>query len=128
MPTVYVPTTYIGYSPTATTSSPAQYTTSTGATVSFPNLYVDISGIPWLGGGTAWVGTRYYKRESVYISDFFYWNPSGVGAGVEDIDLGGGLRLSYGAFAVDGETVSMTPSSPPLPERKDFGLRNDLQL
>jgi maltoporin len=38
-------------------------------------------------GGTAWAGTRYYKRESVYISDFFYWNPSGVGAGVEDINV-----------------------------------------
>ena len=53
----------------------------TGATVAFPNLYVDIKGIPWLDGGTAWAGTRYYKRESIYISDFFYWNPSGVGGG-----------------------------------------------
>ena len=128
MPTVYVPTTYIGYSPTATTSSPAQYTTSTGATVSFPNLYVDISGIPWLGGGTAWVGTRYYKRESVYISDFFYWNPSGVGAGVEDIQLGQDLRLSYAVFAVDGEPTSPDVSAPPLPLQVDFGFRNDLQL
>jgi maltoporin len=128
MPTVYIPTTYIGYSPTATTSSPAQYTTSTGATVSFPNLYVDIAGIPWLGGGSAWLGTRYYKRESVYISDFFYWNPSGVGAGVEDIHLGSDLRLSYAVFAVDGEPTSPDASSPPLPLQVDFGFRNDLQL
>jgi maltoporin len=128
MPTVYIPTTYIGYSPNATTSSPAQYTTSTGATVSFPNLYVDLQGIPWLAGGTAWVGTRYYKRESVYISDFFYWNPSGVGAGVEDIHLGGDLRLSYAVFAVDGEPTSPDAGSPPLPAQLDFGFRNDLQL
>jgi maltoporin len=128
MPTVYIPTTYIGYSPTATTSSPAQYTTSTGATVSFPNLYVDITGIPWLAGGTAWLGTRYYKREAVYISDFFYWNPSGVGAGIEDIHLGSDLRLSYAVFAVDGEPSSADVSSPPLPMQIDFGFRNDLQL
>ena len=82
--------------------------TSTGAVLYFPNLYADIKGIPWLFGGTAWAGTRYYKRESVYISDFFYWNPSGVGAGIEDINLGRDLRLSYGAFAIDGE-----PGTPP---------------
>jgi maltoporin len=128
MPTVYIPTTYIGYSPTGVTSSPADYTTSTGATVSFPNLYVDIKGIPWLGGGTAWAGTRYYKRESAYISDFFYWNPSGVGAGIEDINLGKDLRLSYAAFAVDGQPASAGQSGPPLPLQADVGIRNDVQL
>ena len=105
------------------------FTTSTGATLSFPNLYADISGIPWLFGGTAWAGTRYYKRESVYISDFFYWNPSGVGAGIEDINLGKDLRLSYAAFAVDGRLVPPPQDfAPPLALQTDFGVRNDLQL
>ncbi len=117
MPTIYIPTTNIGYSPNGTVNSPLIFTTSTGATVSFPNLYVDIKGISWLAGGTPWVGTRYYKRESVYISDFFYWNPSGVGGGVEDINLGGDLRLSYAVFAVDGEPASPATggTSPQLP-------------
>jgi maltoporin len=130
MPTVFIPTTYIGYTPTGVVNSPLQFTTSTGATLSFPNLYADIKGIPWLLGGTAWAGTRYYKRELIYISDFFYWNPSGVGAGIEDINLGKDLRLSYGAFAVDGEPMSdpAVPMSPPLANRIDFGVRNDLQL
>jgi maltoporin len=130
MPTVFLPTTYIGYYPTAVINSPNPYTTSTGATLSFPNLYADIEGISWLFGGTAWMGTRYYKRESVQISDFFYWNPSGVGAGIEDINLGKDLRLSYAVFAVDGEPapVDTAPTSPSLPMRVDFGVRNDLQL
>jgi maltoporin len=129
MPTVYIPTTYIGYSPTGVINSPLQFTTSTGATLSFPNLYADIKGIPWLYGGTPWVGSRYYKRESVYISDFFYWNPSGVGGGIEDINLGRDLRLSYAAFAVDGEPgIPTDPTAPQLPAQADFGLRNDLQL
>jgi maltoporin len=127
MPTVYIPTTAIGYSPNGTTSSP-EFTTSTGAAVMFPNLYVDIQGIPWLGGGTVWAGNRYYKRESVYISDFFYWNPSGVGVGIEDIKLGKDLRLSYAAFAVDGEPVSGASPAPSLPKQANFGVRNDLQL
>lgn len=129
MPTVYIPTTYFGYSPTGLVNSPAQNTTSTGATLAFPNLYVDLKGIPWLFGGTAWMGTRYYKRESIYISDFFYWNPSGVGAGIEDVNLGSDLRLSYAAFAVDGEPAPPPDAtSPPLPSRIDFGVRNDIQL
>ncbi len=128
MPTVYIPTTYIGYSPTGVTSSPSEYTTSTGATVSFPNLYVDIEGIPWLFGGKAWVGTRYYKRESIYINDFFYWNPSGVGGGIEDVNIGKDVRVSYAAFAVDGEPVSAGAGTPPLPMQADLGIRNDLQV
>jgi maltoporin len=139
MPVAFIPTTYIGYSPTATTASPEQDFNSTGAAVSFPNLYADIQGIPWLSGGTAWVGTRYYKRESFYISDFFYWNPSGVGGGVEDaFQLGRiwaaappmlrDVSFSYGVFAVDGEPKSNSATSAPLPMQFDLGVRNDLQI
>ena len=129
MPTIYIPTTQIGYSPAGAVNSPLQFTTSTGAVLYIPNLYVDIKGIPWLFGGTAWAGTRYYKRESVYISDFFYWNPSGVGAGIEDVNIGKDLRLSYGAFAVDGEPqLPADGTAPQLPAQTDFGIRNDLQL
>jgi maltoporin len=129
MPTVYVPTTSIGYSPNATTSSPLVFTTSTGAMLAFPNLYADIQGIPWLSGGTAWMGTRYYKRESIYISDFFYWNPSGVGGGIEDINLGRGVLLSYAAFAVDGDPAQTSSNTaPPTRDQGAFGVRNDLQL
>ena len=94
--------------------------------MAFPNLYADIKGIPWLYGGTAWAGTRYYKRESIYISDFFYWNPSGVGGGIEDINLGSDLRLSYAA--VRRRRSAERSSLPQLPAQIDFGIRNDLQL
>jgi maltoporin len=123
MPVAYIPTTFIGYSPTGVTSSDLG-SPGTGATVAFPNLYAEIKGISWLFGGAAWVGTRYYKRESIYISDFFYWNPSGVGGGIEDINLGSDLRLSYAVFAVDGQPSG----SPQLPPQTALGFRNDLQL
>jgi maltoporin len=106
--------------------------------VAFPNLYVDIKGIDWLYGGTPWLGTRYYKRESIYISDFFYWNPSGVGAGIEDISLGKiwdstpdvvrDLTFSYGVFAVDGEPVAAGTNTAALPSQVDLGIRNDFQI
>ena len=135
MPVAYIPNTYVGYVPNGATSTFAESgQPSTGATVAFPNLYADIKGIPWLYGGTAWAGTRYYKREEVYISDFFYWNPSGVGAGIEDVSLGQiwqaapdslrGVTFSYAAFAVDGEPNA----NPPLPPVNDLGIRSDFQI
>jgi maltoporin len=127
MPTIFIPTSNIGYSPNGTVTSPAIFTTATGATISFPNLYVDLKGLA--ADATVWAGTRYYKRESVYINDFFYWNPSGVGAGIEDIHIDKDLRLSYGVFAVDGQPqTSANGTDPLLPDKVDFGVRQDLQL
>ncbi|WP_332328283.1 maltoporin LamB [Endozoicomonas sp. GU-1] len=37
---------------------------------------------------TLWAGKRFYKRQDVHLSDFYYWNVSGPGAGVENIDVG----------------------------------------
>jgi maltoporin len=42
----------------------------------------------------AWVGKRFYDRQDVHISDYYFWNNSGPGAGLENIDLGAG-KLAY---------------------------------
>lgn len=42
----------------------------------------------------AWVGKRYYDRQDVHISDYFFWANTGPGAGLENIDLGG-AKLAY---------------------------------
>lgn len=47
-----------------------------------------------LNGGSLWVGRRYYKRNAIDISDFFYWNQSATGGGIEDVKIGD-LRYSY---------------------------------
>jgi len=58
--------------------------------------YVSWRNIPWLNGGALWAGRRYYKRHDVHINDFFYWNPQGAGAGIEDVGIGDGpLKVSY---------------------------------
>ncbi|WP_220348905.1 carbohydrate porin [Alkalilimnicola ehrlichii] len=41
-----------------------------------------------------WVGKRFYQRHDLHINDFYYWDNSGPGGGVENIDVGFG-RLSY---------------------------------
>ena len=35
-----------------------------------------------------WAGKRYYKRHDVHLTDQYYWNVSGPGAGIENINIG----------------------------------------
>jgi maltoporin len=46
------------------------------------------------GNEVTWAGKRYYQRHDVHIADFYYWNISGAGAGVEAIQAGPG-QLSF---------------------------------
>jgi len=62
-------------------------------------LWAQWRDVPGLRGGALWMGRRFYKRNDVHISDFYYWNPTGVGAGVEDVAVGGnGMKFSYAFF------------------------------
>lgn len=63
-------------------------------TIRMPQLYAQWSNLPGLNGGSLWAGRRYYKRNNLHISDFYYWNQSATGGGIEDV-LVGGLRYSY---------------------------------
>jgi maltoporin len=53
--------------------------------------------IPQLGNAMVWVGKRYYFRNDVHAIDLFYWDPSGPGAGIQDIELGFG-KLAFALF------------------------------
>ncbi|MGS3450184.1 maltoporin [Klebsiella electrica] len=52
--------------------------------------------IDWLPGSTIWSGKRFYQRHDVHMIDFYYWDISGPGAGLENVDLGFG-KLSLAA-------------------------------
>lgn len=65
-----------------------------------------------------WIGKRYYQRNDIHINDFFYWNNSGDGAGVEEIDLGFG-KLDYALrldkFTSDNPNVLLSTTSTNAP-------------
>jgi maltoporin len=48
-----------------------------------------------------WLGKRYYNRHDIHINDYYYWNNSGPGAGIEDINAGP-LKLAF-AYHQTGE-------------------------
>nr|WP_203130926.1 maltoporin [Aeromonas jandaei] len=59
-----------------------------------------------LGGNeTLWAGKRYYQRHDIHLSDFYYWNVSGPGAGVENIEVGPG-KASFAWLRSDESGVN----------------------
>ena len=63
--------------------------------VSGKNVFID--------GATLWAGKRFYKRNDIHITDFYYWDVSGPGAGIEDIDVGFGKFSVAWTRNTDGE-------------------------
>jgi len=47
-----------------------------------------------------WIGKRYYNRHHIEITDFYTWTNQGIGAGIENIDLGFG-KLHYAYIQTD---------------------------
>ena len=65
-----------------------------------------------LPGATLWAGKRFYQRHDVHMNDFYYWDISGPGAGVEGIDLGfGKLSLAVTRNTESGGAYSWTYDS-----------------
>jgi maltoporin len=82
-----------------------------------------------------WIGKRYYNRHDIYINDYYYWNNSGPGAGIEDIALGTAAKFafayhsrngnaddnkSYSASNQDGHTGNGHPANDVVTKRLSF--------
>ncbi|SDR93607.1 maltoporin [Pseudomonas oryzae] len=57
-------------------------------------MYAEWSDMPLLNGGSLWAGRRFYKRNDIHISDFYYWNQSATGFGLDEVKIGD-LKYSY---------------------------------
>ena len=68
--------------------------------------------IDWLPGSTLWAGKRFYQRHDVHMIDFYYWDISGPGAGLENIDVGfGKLSLAATRSSESGGSSSFASNS-----------------
>jgi len=58
-----------------------------------------------LGDTKIWMGKRFYRESDLHIRDYYYWDMSGTGFGVESIALGtvGKLDVGYIKNQRDGE-------------------------
>ncbi|WAH51194.1 maltoporin [Pseudescherichia vulneris] len=64
-----------------------------------------------LPGSTIWAGKRFYQRHDVHMIDFYYWDISGPGAGIENIDLG------FGKLSLAGTRSSESGGSSTFADR-----------
>jgi len=86
---------------------------ASGTDFSLPEAFASIGNVvgaqPFM---KFWAGSRYYRRHDIHISDFFFYNLSGTGGGVEDIQLPFGKL----AFAWIGAASSSGFSDLPEPD------------
>lgn len=87
-----------------------------------PQAYLEAKNLPGLQGATVWAGRRYYKREIVHMTDFFYWNPSGRGVGIEDFSLGD-VKLSYALMRNENSSLRHHKNAP-----EEDAFRHDFQI
>lgn len=64
---------------------------------SVPEMWGSVTNvIPAMPGAKFWAGSRFYRRHDIHINDFYFWDMSGGGAGIEDVPLGPGkLALAW---------------------------------
>ena len=61
---------------------------SSGTSFGLPEIFASIGNvIPAQPSMKFWAGSRYYRRQDIHITDFFYYNMSGTGGGIEDFEL-----------------------------------------
>jgi len=71
-----------------------------GSSSSFEQMYVEGKGFDIAPGTNFWIGKRFYGRKDVHILDTFFVKMDGVGAGADQIDLGG-AKLGVAFFTSD---------------------------
>lgn len=55
-----------------------------------------------------WAGQRYYRRHDIHINDFWVYDMSGYGGGVEDVSIGlGKLAFAYLGGSTDDDVTSI---------------------
>lgn len=68
-----------------------------GNDIALRQNFIEVKGLPWMNGGSIWAGKRFYERNDVHMTDFYYWDTSGYGIG----GLGykaGPVNLSFAIF------------------------------
>lgn len=81
-----------------------------------------------LPGATLWAGKRFYQRHDAHMLDYYYWDISGPGAGVEGIDLGfGKLSLAVTRNTEAGGTVNYGKDKVYYIDPKDGKIKDKIE-
>ncbi|MBK1877564.1 carbohydrate porin [Pelagicoccus mobilis] len=94
------------------------FSSGSDTTFGFPEAWASIGNV--LEGqpqAKFWAGNRFYRRHDIGVNDFFFWNMSGGGGGIEDVDIGNGAKMAF-AWIGHGSRSGITDVPEPDPENK----------
>jgi maltoporin len=95
----------------------AEFGSASATSVALPEAWASVGNVlPFAPSTKFWAGIRFYRRHDIHAIDFFYWNLSGGGGGIEDIPLGPG-HLAF-AWIGWGSTSGLSYVPQPDPENK----------
>jgi len=98
-------------------------------TVGLPEAWASIGNVfPGAPSVKFWAGNRFYRRHDIHVLDFFYWNVSGGGGGVEDIPVGPKARMAlawigWGSTSGFGYVPQPDPDNQAGFSKQTFDLR-----
>ncbi|MEY3895227.1 MAG: hypothetical protein RLZZ214_746, partial [Verrucomicrobiota bacterium] len=76
------------------------YGTASDTEFASPEVWGSLANvIPGMPDAKFWAGNRFYRRRDINMNDFYFWDMSGGGGGIEDVSLGQGKM----AFAWIGD-------------------------
>lgn len=82
------------------------YGTSSNTDFGSPEIWASLANvIPGMPEARIWAGNRFYRRHDIHINDFYFWDMSGGGGGIEDLSFGPG-KLAF-AWIGDGAQSSI---------------------
>ncbi|HSU41900.1 MAG TPA: carbohydrate porin [Polyangiaceae bacterium] len=85
--------------------------------VGLPEAWASVGNVLSFAPSTKfWAGNRFYRRHDIHVLDFFYWNTSGGGGGIEDVPLGPG-HLAF-AWIGWGSTSGLSYVPQPDPQNR----------
>lgn len=77
--------------------------------VALRQAYAEMGNLPVFSGAfkesVIWAGKRFYNRRDIHITDFYFTDYSGTGAGIDNIKIGDGM-LDLGVIARDYDSYT----------------------
>ncbi len=78
-------------------------------------------------GAKFWAGQRFYRRHDVHINNFYFWDMSGGGGGVEDVQVGAAKLalawIGFGGVSGLGDVPEPDPANAAGFSKSNFDLR-----
>ena len=82
------------------------YGSAADTEIALPEAWASVGNIiPGRPDAKFWAGSRFYRRHDIHLNDFYFWDMSGGGAGIEDFELGPG-KLAF-AWIGDGASSAI---------------------